>query len=395
MNTHTPSLKIDHLHKHYHYIITGAGCAGSSLLIRMMQHPYFNNKNILVIDEELKNRNDRTWCFWEKDAGVFESIVHHQWQKVNFFSRSFSSTLNLAPYAYKLIQGDELYAFVREEARRHPNIEWLYEKVLSVDNSRGAAVVETLGNSFTADYVFNSILFNGIRTPPGVPALLQHFRGWFIETSLPSFDPLVATFMDFRVDQLHGTTFMYLMPTSANTALVEYTLFTESLLPMETYETALREYISNQLQIKEYRITHQEFGVIPMTSHRFPLNAGKVIYMGIAGGQAKGSSGYVFSFIQKRAEAVVAALVAGKAPTGNHSWNDNKFRLYDQVLLNVLCNRKMPGDEIFARIFQKVSSARVLRFLDNESGLLDDLQIMRSVPAGIFLPAALREMFRP
>jgi lycopene beta-cyclase len=32
--------------KHYDYIITGAGCAGLSLLMRMMEDPFFLRKNI-------------------------------------------------------------------------------------------------------------------------------------------------------------------------------------------------------------------------------------------------------------------------------------------------------------------------------------------------------------
>ena len=34
--------------------------------------------------------------------------------------------------------------------------------------------------------------------------------------------------MDFRTDQQHGTTFIYVKPFSATKALVEYTLFTEA-----------------------------------------------------------------------------------------------------------------------------------------------------------------------
>jgi lycopene beta-cyclase len=63
--------------------------------------------------------------------------------------------------------------------------------------------------------------------------LLQHFKGWVIETAKPAFDPSQAIFMDFRVSQQNGTTFIYLMPTSSTTALVEYTLFTEKVLPQE------------------------------------------------------------------------------------------------------------------------------------------------------------------
>lgn len=385
---------------HYHYIITGAGLAGSSLLMRMMREPFFGDKKILVIDQSPKTQNDRTWCFWEKEPDIFEPIVHHKWEHIEFFSRNYSDTLNIAPYQYKMIQGLDLYTFVKKESENHPNIEWKYESIQSIKNIDTKAEVETTKNSYTADYVFNSILFNSSIVSPlgdggGIGAaylLLQHFNGWVIETNAPCFDSSKATFMDFRVNQDRGTTFMYVMPTSPTTALVEYTLFTKELLPKEAYEEALRQYISVDLGIQDYKITHEEFGVIPMTSQVFPLQEGRIVYTGIAGGQAKGSSGYAFRFIQKRTAQIVQALKNKGSVSLQRTWKDKKFHLYDSVLLNVLCKHKMNGDEIFSRIFQHNPPQRVLRFLDNETTFTEDLQIMRSVPTGVFLPAALQEL---
>lgn len=364
----------------------------------MMRNCFFKQKKILIIDQAPKTENDRTWCFWEKDAGLFEPIIHHQWQTVNFFSDVYSSTLDLSPYRYKMIRGIDLYSFVKNESAKHPNIEWRYEKIMAVTNIADKAAVQLPTETLTADYVFNSILFKELSVPASGGGagylLLQHFKGWVIETKEPSFDPAMATFMDFKVSQEHGTTFIYLMPTSATTALIEYTLFTEKLLPKESYNMALQEYISSSLQIRDYTITHEEFGIIPMTNLSFPLQQGRVIYTGIAGGQAKGSSGYAFQFIQKRAMQIVESLMGNVQPLLKRSWQDKKFHLYDSVLLNVLFNRKMTGDEIFGRIFQKNPPARVLRFLDNETNLQDDIQIMRSVPTGIFFPAALHELIK-
>jgi lycopene beta-cyclase len=53
----------------------------------------------------------------------------------------------------------------------------------------------------------------------------------------------------------------------------------------------------------------------------------------------------------------------------------------------------MGGADIFARIFKSTKASKVLSFLDNNSSLLIDLQIMSSVPTKIFLPAALKEWF--
>ncbi|MES2004535.1 MAG: lycopene cyclase family protein [Bacteroidota bacterium] len=381
--------------KHYDYIITGAGCAGSSLLMRMMKEPFFQDKQILVIDQSPKTANDRTWCFWEKQAGLFESIVHHAWTKLDFFSNQYSDTLLITPYQYKMIRGIDLYESVSELAAQHSNIEWRYEKVNAIKSDSDFASVETVSNTYTCDYVFNSILFIAISANPlkeGRYLLLQHFKGWLIKTREPVFDPSRATFMDFRVGQEHGTSFVYLMPTSPTTALVEYTLFTEELLPKETYEKALRDYIVSSLHVTDYEVTHEESGVIPMTNLSFPLQEGRIVYTGIAGGQAKGSSGYAFQFIQKRTQQIVDALVKKGTLSLHKRLKDKKFHLYDSVLLNILHNRRMKGDEIFARIFKHNPPDQVLRFLDNESSLYEDFKIMRSVPAAVFLPAALKEL---
>ena len=363
----------------------------------MMKEPSFRDKKILVIDQSPKIQNDRTWCFWEKEPGIFESIVHHRWNNIDFLSDTYSGTLNISPYHYKMIQGIDLYTFVKKESEKHPNIEWRYEEIKSVNNSDQSATVQTSTQTFTADYVFNSILFNNIISPlPGGLGgylLLQHFKGWLIQTPEPRFDPTIATFMDFRVSQQHGTTFMYVMPTSPTTALVEYTLFTEQLLPQNAYETALKEYISTTLGIADYKISHEEFGVIPMTNQLFPLQDERIIYTGIAGGQAKGSSGYAFQFIQKRTKQIVDSLVKNGSVSLQRTFIDKKFHLFDSVLLNVLHHQKMNGGEIFSRIFKHNPPQRVLRFLDNETNFVEDLQIMRSVPTGIFLPAAIQELF--
>ena len=382
--------------KEYNYIITGAGCAGLSLLMRMMEDPFFSDKKILVIDREFKNKNDRTWCFWEKEKGLFETIVHHQWQHVNFISNDFFRKLDLTPYRYKMIQGIDLYESVMYKAAQFSNIEFRYEEVLSIHTTSSKAEVQLKTESVTADYVFNSIVFEKDKsaTSKNIYQLLQHFKGWVIQTEEPSFDPSVATLMDFRTSQEQGTTFFYVMPTSANTALVEYTLFSETILNDDIYDASLKAYISEFLGIKNYSIQHTEFGIIPMTNQRFDLQDRRIIQMGIAGGQVKGSSGYAFQFIQKRTAAIVKGIKQGSTKFDIVELSQRKGNLYDAVLLHVLHQQKMGGDKIFESIFSKNKTEMVLRFLDNESNFFEDVKIMNSVPTKIFLPAALHELIQ-
>ncbi len=380
--------------KHYDYIISGAGAAGFSLLMRMMQHKVFDKKQILVVDKEPKLSNDRTWCFWEKDAGLFEPIVHHRWQQVYFYSNYYSSLLNLSPYEYKMIRGIDFYDHVMEEAHRRPNIIFLYGTVEAVGNEGEKALLIVNGERYTASYIFNSILFHKPSIPADKYYLLQHFKGWLIETQQPFFNPLEATLMDFRVSQEQGTTFVYVLPLSPTKALVEYTLFTKELLDKAAYDTALKSYIKIYLGIDEYAIHEEEFGIIPMTNIKFIKNIGRVINIGTAGGQTKASSGYTFQFIQKQTQSLVNDLLVNGEVRNHSNIAERRFNLYDSTLLNVLHHKKLGGDQVFADMFRKNSPDRVLRFLDNESSIEDELNIMASVPSGIFMKAALQEIFK-
>ena len=49
--------------------------------------------------------------------------------------------------------------------------------------------------------------------------------------------------MDFSVAQKGNTRFMYVLPTSENEALLEYTLFSKDLLLKEEYEVEIQHYI--------------------------------------------------------------------------------------------------------------------------------------------------------
>ena len=380
----------------YHYIITGAGCAGLSLLMRMMDDPFFHDNKIFVVDHYPKNKNDRTWCFWEKGTGLFESILHAKWKKVNFLSDQFSTTLDLDPYQYKMIQGIDFYQLVLSRAATCKNIIFRYEMVQAITTEKDFARVHFAHEMVSADYLFNSIDFpeshEQMQANKGKHTLLQHFKGWMIETKEPSFDASIATMMDFRTSQQKGTSFFYIMPITSTQALVEYTLFSEALLSEDSYNMALNNYIKNDLHIVDYEIVHEEFGMIPMTNKKFPLQNQRIIQMGLAGGQVKGSSGYAFQFIQKRTATIINTLKKGKNSFNIVSFNQRKGQFYDSVLLHVLANKKMLGAHIFSDIFSKNKTEKVLRFLDNETTVIEDLQIMHSVPTRIFLLAAVKEI---
>ena len=374
----------------YDYIIAGAGCAGLSLIVHMIHSGEFSGKKILIIDKDDKKKNDRTWCFWETEPGLFELIVYHRWKQVWFHGEKYSQLFSLQPYEYKLIRGVDFYNYAFDLIKKQSNIDILFGEVKEMNNNDGDVSVILNEEKFSAKYVFNSILFAKPVLKKKECYLLQHFKGWVIDTEKPVFNPSEATLMDFRVNQQYGATFVYVMPFSATKALVEYTLFTEKLLTPSQYEEGLKEYIAEFLQPGSYKITEEEFGIIPMTNYRFPAGSGNIINIGTAGGQTKASSGYTFRFIQKHSEAIVKQLLQGLHPIVRSSKGRSHF--YDSVMLQILKQEKPPGKKIFTNMFQKNKPQQVLKFMDNETSFSEELKIISSLPAWPFLKAALKQL---
>src|SRR5215218_6040674 len=127
----------------YDYIITGAGCAGLSLLMHLIDNGHFTNKKILLIDKDAKQRNDRTWCFWEKEDGLFQPIVKKQWNQLWFYAHGLSKKLAIEPYQYKLIRGIDFYNYCLAHLSKQPNITFLQAPVdkLFSDAVAGTGVV--------------------------------------------------------------------------------------------------------------------------------------------------------------------------------------------------------------------------------------------------------------
>ncbi len=378
----------------YDYIVTGGGCAGLSFIMHVLQEPSLAQKKILLIEKEEKASNDRTWCYWEKDAGLFEEIVYRKWSKAWFHGSGYSSLKDLGAYSYKMIRGIDFYKHCYDRIAQSERVDVFHETVNGIENTDGGVVVSAGNEIFRGDFAFNSILFEQPVLEDKTLYLLQHFKGWIIETKEPVFDPEKPTLMDFRVRQDEGTTFVYVMPFSPTRALVEFTLFTPSLLEQEAYDEGISNYLRDYLNITDSSLLEEEFGVIPMTDHVFPTRDGNIVHLGTAGGQTKPSSGYTFRFIQKHAAAVVRALVETGKPFVAKPLLEKRFMWYDRVLLHMLFHKKMPGSRIFTLLFSRNPIQRIFRFLDNETSVGQELILLNTLPQWPFMKAGWKELIK-
>jgi lycopene beta-cyclase len=379
----------------YDYIIAGGGLAGLSLVYYIISDPLLKNKKILVIDSVVKDKNDRTWCFWEKEKEFYEPLVDAKWSRLKFESPTLNKVFQLEEYEYKLIRSDDYYRFILGKALIN-NVEFKTEKINSITDVDNLVLVNTDLGEYKSTYVFNSTsLFRP--TMSKEDTLLQHFLGWFIKTENNCFDTSVGTLMDFTLPQDKGIAFMYVLPTHQSEALVEYTLFSEKLLSEEEYIKQLETYIKEKLQIKSYEILHKEAGVIPMTKAKFNTTVNResnIINIGTNGGYTKPSTGYTFKFVHKKVKTIAYKLSKNEKPILEQTFREKMFRWYDLTFLDVLLRKKISGEEIFTNLFRKNNPERVLAFLSDESTHLDEFRIGNSVPLVPFISSGIKQLLK-
>ena len=76
--------------QHYHYIFTGSGLSALMTVYEMLLSGKFEDKSILLIDENTKKVNDRTWCFWDENNlfdEIFEWFITCSIENYDFFSK--------------------------------------------------------------------------------------------------------------------------------------------------------------------------------------------------------------------------------------------------------------------------------------------------------------------
>ena len=376
----------------YDYIIIGAGASGLMLADALGKDVFFSDKSILLLDKASKSSNDRTWCFWEKGEGQFDEIVSNTWHHIYFGGQEVSKKFDIAPYSYKMIRGIDFYEAYLTRLNSYQNITFHQESVLQVEDYGNRVLVTTDKNQYSASKVFNSIFdYTMVTHQKKYPVLQQHFVGWTVKTKSPVFNADQATYMDFSIPQKGNTRFMYVLPFSETEALVEYTLFSENLLPKEEYENAITNYLKNDLNCADFEILDTEQGSIPMTCYDFKEHhTPNIRYIGTAGGWAKPSTGYTFMSSSKKVPVLVEYLKTDQ-PLNLLSFK-NRFWYYDMLFLDVLAKNNGRGHQVFETLFRNREPQLIFKFLDEETSFWEDLAFVLGCPKRPFVKALLARL---
>jgi lycopene beta-cyclase len=374
---------------HYDIAILGAGLAGLSTLYHLGKAGHLAGKSVVLVDPEgRKAAHDRSWSFWEEGDGPFEELVYHRWQKVTLHNQTKNLNCDISPYEYKLIRSTEFYAHVNAYLDTLPNLERRTSLATEVKTDKEQVTFLLGEEQCSASLAFSSLPLHLRPRQIKQPYLDQHFRGWFVETEEDTFDPTTAALMDFRTPQHGESRFCYVMPFTPRRALVEVAIFSNEHLTTEGYDHILKEYMATQWT-SDYRIEHTEGGNIPMTTYPFPLREGNLIYIGMRGGATRPSTGYTFYALQRQLTRLAQTFpdFSGLPP-----WPSRHIQ-YDATLLRILQDGKLNGADLFVDLFAGNPPERVLAFLNGETSIWQELQLMSTTNVPVFGSTFVRELF--
>ncbi|MFE2631216.1 lycopene cyclase family protein [Streptomyces sp. NPDC059374] len=379
-------------------LVLGGGAAGLSLAHRLAGT---GRVGVLVVEppDGPSRPPVRTWCFWDDGTCGLDGVVSASWPRLRVHGGDgVAHTVDPSPLRYRMLRSTRFEEYVHARLAERPGCGVLRATAGAVRDTPGGAEADCTapdGSPLTvrARVVFDSRPLTAL--PPARTRLLQHFRGWFVRTARPRFDPAVADLMDFRVPQpAHGLAFGYVLPLAPDHALVEYTEFSRTPLTTPAYEKALDRYCHDVLGLGAFAVLTAEQGVVPMTDARFPVRVGPAVYrIGTAGGATRPSTGYTFAAAQRQSLAVAASLAGGRprvpAPHGRRAL------AMDAVMLRALDTGRIDGPAFFTGLFAHTPAERLLRFLDGGTTLREEWSIGLRGPVGPMLRTALELPFLP
>lgn len=375
----------------YDYIFSGFGLAACLTLDAMLENGCHNGKQILILDQTT-NSTDKTWCYWEQGKGRYDALLLASWTKGWFIGANQKRECLQSKLVYKSINSATLRNHLLEKISDDPNITYRVEKVNGFSDHAHHVEVVTEANQYVTKKLFNSIPKTTVNFG-NTPLLLQHFEGWFIQSAQLPFRKDEMILMDFSVAQKQSTRFMYVLPFSDTRALIEYTLFSPSLIDKTEYEDEIRAYLT-QHGITDFEIEKTESGVIPMTVFPFwKANTKNVLNIGTAGGWTKPGTGYTFMRAMQLSAELVTDLKNNNTDFSKF-FKPNRFLWYDRLLIEVLYANNAIGEKLFTALFTRVNPVSVLGFLQQKTNFFKELPILLACPPFPFLKAAWRSVKR-
>ena len=380
--------------KHYNLAILGGGCAGLSLAMRLAEAGS-SAPSTLVLEKNAHYTNDRTWCFWDEADPELKDWVDHSWLNFEIKNGIKNFTRSCKNHAYLMLSAQIFYerSLAKVAANKQLVTILTNQDILEVTKMHNQTWrIMTATGTYTADKVVDTRPNMQIKDEDSL--LWQSFIGYEVETSADTFDTHTFVLMDFDTTFSQGLGFIYVLPYSANRALIEYTIFASQSIAANQLNEYIKPALLKYLTDIDYKILRTEYGKLPMGNKKIKkTNDPSYIYAGLYAGAARPSSGYAFQRIQRWAKQCAYALINHQllvAPEKD-PWI---LASMDDLFLNVLKSNPKSSIPLFFNFFLHCKTLTVIRFLSDRASILDYLSIFASMPKLLFLKELPAYTFR-
>lgn len=370
------------MHPDVETLILGGGCAGLSLGSRLADSA---RARTLILEGRTDYTDDRTWCFWRLSPHRFEHLVGHTWPSLTIKAGGRTVPIDCSRTPYQMLEALPFYHAAQTAIGHSSTVELALGTDVHGEPRKVANrwQIETSRGIVTASTVIDT------RPPrplhPNDATLWQSFSGQEIMFDRPVFDPGVASLMDFASDRIDDVLFHYVLPFTAQRALVETTVFGPKPVPAADLAPDQANALDRLAGGAPFTVLRAEDGILPMgMTTQFPSLGPGHSRAGLMSGAARPSTGYAFQRIQRWADTAATAIENGHLPCG-HRPDPALLRAMDRLFLRVLRGYPNRAPELFMRMFGNADPARVIRFLSDRGTFVDCAAIGTTLPLPLFL----------
>ena len=293
------------------------------------------------------------------------------WKKVRFSGQDFSRTISCEKTPYTMIRGDDFYNKITPEL-----------ELLGVTFHWNNKDIKIEKNSITADgkkYNYDLVIDSSFCQSSASSILWQSFAGLFIETKEPVFNSSEAILMELKKSSSEAAvSFMYVLPFTSNSALIEHTTFSSTPQNFEYHKEECLCWMKAN-KITEWKVVDSEHAAIPMGLRALePLKEWPVI--GTSGQAIRAATGFGFQNILSQVENLTKKIVTYDFSTDVSliTINPSPFwqRWSDKLFLYSLSKRPQIGEELLAGPLRNANDQDVIAFLSGHASLAETLRFI-------------------